>query len=121
MKATPTTSTFGTICHAGIDWSWQHHALCIVDDDGQRIEEATVSHSRSGLAKITAVLRRQGVDRVGIERGDGPVVEHLSRGVSDPLCKGVTSNLNRRSGSKWRKRHGRSAGHCRGGTTPTRA
>jgi transposase len=74
MNATPTTS-----CYAGIDWSWQHHALCIVDDDGQRIEEAAVPHSRPGLAKITTVLRRHGVDRVGIERGDGPVVEHLIR------------------------------------------
>jgi transposase len=71
MQATPT--------FAGIDWSWQHHALCIVDDEGQRIEEATVSHSRPGLAKITTLLRRHGVERVGIERGDGPVVEHLLR------------------------------------------
>jgi transposase len=74
MKATPTTS-----CFAGIDWSWQHHALCVVDDEGQRIEEATVPHSRPGLAKITTLLRRRGVVRVGIERGDGPVVEHLIR------------------------------------------
>src|SRR3954454_10382551 len=44
-----------------------------------------------------------------------------STGVSDPLCKGVTSNLNRRSGSRVRKRHGGSAGHCRGGTTATGA
>lgn len=72
MEATPT--------FAGIDWSWQHHALCVVDQDGQRIEEATVPHSRSGLAKITTLLRRQGVVRVGIERADGPVVEHLLRG-----------------------------------------
>ena len=27
MQATPT--------FAGIDWSWQHHALCIVDETGQ--------------------------------------------------------------------------------------
>lgn len=74
MQATPTTLSF-----AGIDWSWQHHALCIVDRDGQRIEEATMPHSRPGLAKITTVLRRHGVERVGIERGDGPVVEHLLR------------------------------------------
>lgn len=74
MKATPTTS-----CYAGIDWSWQHHAICVVDDDGQRIEEATLAHTRPGLAKISALLRRHGVDRVGIERGDGPVVEHLIR------------------------------------------
>lgn len=79
MKATPTTSTSGTMNHAGIDWSWQHHALCIVDDDGRRIEEATVPHTRPGLAKITGLLRRHGVCRVGIERGDGPVVEHLIR------------------------------------------
>jgi transposase len=74
MQATPTTLKF-----AGIDWSWQHHALCIVDDEGQRIEEATVPHSRPGLAKVTILLRRHGVSRVGIERGDGPVVEHLIR------------------------------------------
>jgi transposase len=74
MQATPTNSTI-----AGIDWSWQHHAVCIVDDEGQRIEEATVAHTRPGLAKITMLLRRHGVERVGIERGDGPVVEHLIR------------------------------------------
>lgn len=34
MEATPT--------YAGIDWSWQHHAVCIVDDEGRRIEEVTV-------------------------------------------------------------------------------
>lgn len=71
MQATPT--------FAGIDWSWQHHALCIVDEKGERIDEATVPHSRPGLAKITTLLRRHGVAQVGIERGDGPVVEHLIR------------------------------------------
>ena len=71
MEATPT--------FAGIDWSWQHHALCIVDEDGRRIEEATLPHSKPGLAKVTALLRCRGVQRIGIERGDGPVVEHLIR------------------------------------------
>jgi hypothetical protein len=73
MQATPTTT------YAGIDWSWQHHALCLVDDQRRRIDEATVPHSRPGLAKITTLLRRHDVTRVGIERGDGPVVEHLIR------------------------------------------
>jgi transposase len=73
MQATP-TNTF-----AGIDWSWQHHAVCLVDDEGHRIDEMTVPHSKPGLAKITTLLRRHSVDRVGIERGDGPVVEHLIR------------------------------------------
>jgi transposase len=71
MESTPT--------FAGIDWSWQHHAVCVIDDNGRRIDEATVAHSRPGLNKITVLLRRHGVERVGIERGDGPVVEHLIR------------------------------------------
>ncbi len=71
MEATPT--------YAGIDWSWQHHALCIVDDSGRRVQESTVAHSRPGLSKITTLLRRHGVSRVGIERSDGPVVEQLLR------------------------------------------
>jgi transposase len=74
MQATPTTST-----HAGLDWSWHHHAVCVVDGDGGRIEEATVPHSRSGLDEIAALLREHAVARVGIERGDGPVVERLVR------------------------------------------
>jgi len=71
MEITPT--------YAGIDWSWQHHALCIVDDQGNRVEEAMHPHSKPGLAKITTLLQHHGVERVGIERGDGPVVEHLLR------------------------------------------
>src|ERR1700754_537450 len=64
---------------AGIDWSWQHHAISIVDDAGDRVEDVTVTHSKAGLVEITAVLERHRVVRVGIERGDGPVVEHLLR------------------------------------------
>ncbi|GCD90593.1 IS110 family transposase [Nocardioides sp. LS1] len=71
MEATPT--------FAGIDWSWQHHALCIVNVEGQRIDEVTVPHSRPGLGKITTLLKRHGVTQVGIERGDGPLVDHLIR------------------------------------------
>ncbi|MGV9363226.1 IS110 family transposase, partial [Amycolatopsis sp. NPDC003731] len=71
MEATP--------AFAGIDWSWQHHAMCIVDAGGHRIAEATLTHSRTGLSTITALLSRHGVARVGIERSDGPVVEHLLR------------------------------------------
>jgi transposase len=62
---------------AGIDWSWQHHAVCVVDDEGRRVQQATVAHSRSGLRTLTLTLRRLAVRRVAIERGDGPVVEHL--------------------------------------------
>lgn len=70
---------------AGIDWSWQHHAVCIVDAAGRRVEELTVVHSRTGLAKIVDRLRRHGVVRVGIERGDGPVVDELLRHGLQPV------------------------------------
>ena len=33
MEATPTST------YAGIDWSWGHHALCIIDEHGRRVEE----------------------------------------------------------------------------------
>jgi transposase len=63
----------------GVDWSWQHHAVCVVDQAGRRVVEETVPHSRPGLAKMITVFERAGVRRVGIERGDGPVVEALIR------------------------------------------
>jgi hypothetical protein len=37
-------------------------------------------------------------------------------GVSDGLCKGVTSNLNRGCGFEERTRNGAGVGHWRGGT-----
>jgi transposase len=64
---------------AGIDWSWQHHAVCVVDQAGRRMVEETVLHSRPGLQKMITLLQRAGVQRVGIERSDGPVVELLLR------------------------------------------
>lgn len=62
---------------AGIDWSWQHHAVCVVDDQGRRVQQLTVAPSRSGLGTLTRTLGRLAVRRVAIERGDGPVVEQL--------------------------------------------
>ena len=34
MQATPTTT------YAGIDWSWQHHALCVIDATGPAYDAA---------------------------------------------------------------------------------
>lgn len=66
------TQVFG-----GVDWSWQHHAVCVVDRAGRRVVEETVTHSRPGLAKMITAFERAGVHQVSIERGDGPVVEAL--------------------------------------------
>ena len=91
---------------AGVDWSWNHHAVCVLDDHGERLEELTVAHSRPGLGRIAAVFTRLGVTRVGIERADGPVVEHLLRHgfevvvISGPAGRVVAGPL----------RHGRQQG-----------
>ena len=66
-----------TRAFAGIDWSWQHHAVCVIDEQGRRLEEVTVAHSAAGLRQIDLLLTRRAVEKVGIERADGPVVEYL--------------------------------------------
>jgi len=63
--------------HAGVDWSWETHAVCVVDDEGQVIERFTVAHSAAGLAQLIERLRRLRAPAVAIERGDGPVVQAL--------------------------------------------
>jgi transposase len=62
---------------AGVDWSWQDHAVCIVDDDGEVLRRLTVKHSSAGLQVLVRTLQREQVSGVAIERGDGPVVQAL--------------------------------------------
>jgi transposase len=62
---------------AGVDWAKDNHAVCVLDSDGEPVERLTVAHSKAGLARLNAVLDRHGVDAIGIERGDGPVIDAL--------------------------------------------
>ncbi|MET9191668.1 IS110 family transposase [Streptomyces tendae] len=62
---------------AGVDWAKDNHAVCVLDADGEPIERITVTHNKTGLNRLNTVLDRHGVDDVGIERGDGPVVDAL--------------------------------------------
>lgn len=73
MNNMPTSNT------AGIDWSWQQHAVCIVDSDGNRVHEFKADNTRAGMAMIAKALHRHHVTVVGIERGDGLLVEHFMR------------------------------------------
>jgi transposase len=62
---------------AGVDWAKDEHAICVVDAQGEVIERFTVTHNAAGLRRMMSRLLRAGVGEVGIERGDGPVVEAL--------------------------------------------
>ena len=64
-------------CFGGVDWSWERHAACVVDEAGRVVERFDVAHDAVGLTELGRRLRRCGCVRVAIERGDGPVVEAL--------------------------------------------
>lgn len=62
---------------AGIDWAKDDHAVCIVDADGEVLGRRTVEHTAAGLKRLICWLLTMDVSEVGIERGDGPVVEAM--------------------------------------------
>jgi transposase len=62
---------------AGVDWAKDDHAVCIIDADGEVLERFTVAHTAAGLKRLITRLLKAGVVEVGIERGDGPVVDAL--------------------------------------------
>ena len=62
---------------AGVDWAKDDHAVCIVGTDGEVLDRFMVDHTAAGLKRLIARLLKAGVVEVGIERGDGPVVEAL--------------------------------------------
>lgn len=62
---------------AGVDWAKDDHAVCVVGDQGQVLDRFTVAHDAAGLKRMAAWLLRAGVEDVGIERSDGPVVDTL--------------------------------------------
>lgn len=93
-------STLNASAFGGIDWATDDHAVCIVDDTGEILDEFVIEHTTAGLRGLCSRLRDRGVARVAIERPDGPVVDALmdhdlevivvrSRTVKafrDPLC-----------------------------------
>jgi len=62
---------------AGVDWAKDDHAVCVVGDQGQVLDRFTVTHDAAGLKKMATRLLHAGVQDVGIERSDGPVVDTL--------------------------------------------
>lgn len=75
MSVTP-AAVPARVC-AGLDWAKDDHAVCIVDTDGEVVDRFTIEHTAAGLKRLVARLLRAGVGEIGIERGDGPVIEAL--------------------------------------------
>jgi transposase len=67
----------------GLDWARDDHAVSVVNARGREIDRSTVEHSAAGLRDLVAMLGRNGVGEVAIERPDGPVVDAL-------LAAGIT-------------------------------
>jgi transposase len=68
--------TSARVC-AGVDWAKDDHAVCVVDAEGEVLDRFTVEHTAAGLKRLIRRLLAVEVTEVGIERGDGPVVEAL--------------------------------------------
>ena len=74
-------------------------------DQGEALERFTVRHDAAGLRQMAARLLRAGVAQVGIERGDGPVVDTLlEAGLTVfVIPPGQVKNLRSRYGSAGNK------------------
>lgn len=75
MSVTPMDAS-ARVC-AGVDWAKDDHAVCIADADGEVLDRFMVEHTAAGLKRLIRRLLDAGVVEVGIERGDGPVVDAL--------------------------------------------
>ena len=103
MSFAPATSP-ARVC-AGLDWASVDHAVCILDPDGHILERFFVAHDAAGLRTPVRRLLKAGVDEVGIERGDGPVVDALLQAGLTVLviAPGQVKNLRSRYGSAGNK------------------
>ena len=103
-SARPHTGTGARVC-AGIDWAKDDHAICIVDADGEVLDRFMIAHTAAGLKRLIRKLLAAGATEVGIERGDGPVVEALLSAelVVLVIAPGQLKNLRSRYGSAGNK------------------
>jgi transposase len=90
---------------AGVDWAKDDHAVCVVGEQGEALDRFTVPHDATGLKRMTTRLLRAGVEQVGIERGDGPVVQMLIQAglTVYVIPPGQVKNLRSRYGSAGNK------------------
>jgi len=94
----------GRVC-ADLDWASIDHAVCILDGQGAVLERFFVVHDAAGLKTLVRRLLKAGVEEVGIERSDGPVVDALLQAELAVLviAPGQLKNLRSRYGSAGNK------------------
>lgn len=61
----------------GIDWATDTNEQCIIDSTGEIVVRANLTADAAGIARLVAAFVDHDVQRVAIERPDGPVVEAL--------------------------------------------
>jgi transposase len=90
---------------AGVDWAKDDHAIAIVGPGGEVLERFAVDHDAAGLKTLVRRLLKAGVDEVGIERSDGPVIDALlDTGLTVlVIAPGQLKNLRSRYGSAGNK------------------
>ncbi len=103
MSVTPTPVP-ARVC-AGVDWASVDHAVCILEPDGSVLDRFFITYDAAGLKTLVRRLLKAGVDEVGIERGDGPVVDALLQAGLTVLviAPGQVKNLRSRYGSAGNK------------------
>ena len=90
---------------AGVDWAKDNHAVCVVGGEGEVLHRFAARHDAAGLKAMVGQLLRAGVEHVGIERPDGPVVEALTQAglIVFVIPPGQVKNLRSRYGSAGNK------------------
>ena len=77
---------------AGIDWAAELHAVCILGAEGRVIERFDVTHDNHALRVMVTRFRKARVNKIAIERGDGPVVQVLINAGLAVFVAGVSSD-----------------------------
>ena len=103
MSVTP-LSVPARVC-AGIDWAKDDHVVCVMNPDGEVLSRFTVTHTAAGLKQLVSRLLAAEVAEVGIERGDGPLVDTLLQAELTVLVisPNQVKNLRSRYGSAGNK------------------
>ena len=103
MSVTPIVGPM-RVC-AGVDWAKDDHVVCILGTGGEAVDRFTITHTAAGLKRLVVRLLAAGVAEVGIERGDGPVVDALLQAELTVLVisPSQVKNLRSRYGSAGNK------------------